>query len=67
MAKAYAYVRYSRITQESGDSEARQYNALERFTATTGVSIEEVIYDRGKSAFRGDNARSGYFKEILER
>lgn len=66
MAKAYAYVRYSRITQESGDSEARQYNALERFTATTGVSIEEVIYDRGKSAFRGDNARSGYFKEILE-
>lgn len=60
-------MRYSRITQESGDSEARQYNALERFTATTGVEIEEVIYDRGKSAFRGDNARSGYFKEILER
>lgn len=67
MAKAYAYVRYSRITQESGDSEARQYNALERFTASTGVEIQEVIYDRGKSAFRGDNARSGYFKEILER
>ncbi|QIE84768.1 recombinase family protein [Pseudomonas nitroreducens] len=67
VAKAYAYVRYSRITQESGDSEARQYNALERFTASTGVEIQEVIYDRGKSAFRGDNARSGYFKEILER
>lgn len=67
MSKAYAYVRYSRITQESGDSEARQYNALERFTASTGVEIHEVIYDRGKSAFRGDNARSGYFKEILER
>lgn len=67
MAKAYAYIRYSRIEQQSGDSENRQFNALERFTATTSVAVEEVIYDRGKSAFRGDNARSGNFKEILER
>lgn len=67
MAKAYAYIRYSRIEQLGGDSENRQFNALERFTATTGVAVDEVIYDRGKSAFRGDNARSGNFKEILER
>ena len=67
MAKAYAYIRYSRIEQQGGDSENRQFNALERFTAATSVAVEEVIYDRGKSAFRGDNARSGNFKDVLER
>jgi len=66
MTKAYAYIRFSRLTQASGDSENRQFNALESFTQKTGVTIEEVHYDRGKSAFRGDNARTGSFKEILE-
>lgn len=67
MSKAYAYVRYSRAIQATGDSENRQLTALELFETSTGTKIVEVVYDKGKSAFRGDNARSGNFKEMLDR
>ncbi|RPX43526.1 recombinase family protein [Pseudomonas aeruginosa] len=67
MPAAYAYIRYSRAVQQTGDSENRQYTALELFEHTTGIAIAEVVYDRGKSAFRGDNAKTGKFKEILDR
>jgi len=67
MTKAYAYVRYSRAIQATGDSENRQLTALELFETTTGTKIVEIVYDKGKSAFRGDNARSGNFKEMLDR
>ena len=67
MTKAYAYVRYSRAIQATGDSEHRQLTALELFETTTETKIVEVVYDKGKSAFRGDNARSGNFKEMLDR
>ncbi|MCF5543403.1 recombinase family protein [Pseudomonas salomonii] len=67
MTKAYAYIRYSRAIQATGDSENRQLTALELFETATGTKIVEVVYDKGKSAFRGDNARSGNFKEMLDR
>lgn len=67
MPKAYAYVRYSRAIQATGDSENRQLTALDLFETSTGTKIVEVVYDKGKSAFRGDNARSGNFKEMLDR
>ena len=67
MPKAYAYIRFSRAIQATGDSEHRQLTALELFETTTGTTIVEVVYDKGKSAFRGDNARSGNFKEMLDR
>ncbi|KWV68385.1 MULTISPECIES: recombinase family protein [Pseudomonas] len=67
MPKAYAYVRYSRAIQATGDSENRQLTALDLFETATGTKVVEVIYDKGKSAFRGDNARSGNFKEMLDR
>lgn len=67
MTKAYAYIRYSRAIQATGDSEHRQLTALELFETSTGTKIVEVMYDKGKSAFRGDNARSGNFKEMLDR
>ncbi|WP_122422872.1 recombinase family protein [Pseudomonas viridiflava] len=67
MTKAYAYIRYSRALQATGDSENRQLTALELFETSTGTKIVEVVYDKGKSAFRGDNARSGNFKEMLDR
>lgn len=67
MPAAYAYIRYSRAVQQAGDSENRQYTALELFEHTTGIAIAEIVYDRGKSAFRGDNAKTGKFKEILDR
>jgi len=53
--------------QATGDSENRQLSALELFETATGTKVVEVIYDKGKSAFRGDNARSGNFKEMLDR
>ena len=67
MSKAYAYVRYSSAIQATGDSENRQLTALDLFETATGTKVVEVIYDKGKSAFRGDNARSGNFKEMLDR
>lgn len=67
MTKAYAYVRYSRAVQRMGDSEDRQSNALELFESTYGVKIAEIFYDRGKSAFRGDNARTGNFAIVMRR
>ena len=67
MPKAYAYVRYSSAIQATGDSENRQLTALDLFESATGTKVVEVIYDKGKSAFRGDNARSGNFKEMLDR
>lgn len=67
MPKAYAYIRYSRAVQQTGDSENRQLTALDLFETSTGTPIAEVVYDKGKSAFRGDNARSGNFKEMLDR
>ncbi|RMT25878.1 Resolvase domain-containing protein [Pseudomonas amygdali pv. mori] len=67
MTKAYAYIRYSRAIQATGDSENRQLTALELFETSTGTNVVEVVYDKGKSAFRGDNARSGNFKEMLDR
>lgn len=65
--KAYAYIRFSRAIQATGDSENRQLTALELFETSTGTKIVEVVYDKGKSAFRGDNVRSGNFKEMLDR
>lgn len=67
MPKAYAYIRFSRAIQATGDSENRQLTALELFETSTGTKIVEIVYDKGKSAFRGDNARSGNFKEMLDR
>ncbi len=45
MTKAYAYIRYSRALQATGDSENRQLTALELFETSTGTKIVEVVYD----------------------
>lgn len=66
-AKAYAYIRFSSERQSGGDSEHRQLNPLDAFTASTGVKVVETIYDRGKSAYRGSNAKTGNFRTLLER
>lgn len=67
MPSAYAYIRYSTAIQKIGDSENRQFSALELFERNTGVKVVEEIYDRGKSAFRGDNIKSGKFGEVIDR
>lgn len=67
MIKAYAYVRYSSTVQADGDSVERQVNPLEAFERKFGIKIEEVFLDAGVSSFRGDNARKGQLKVILDR
>lgn len=66
-SKAYAYIRWSSERQGSGDSEHRQHGPLEEFTASTGIPVVEITFDRGKSAYRGSNAKKGNFRGILER
>lgn len=69
MSKAYAYVRWSTAEQgeEGRDSHSRQITPLQAFTETTGVPVVETVIDKGVSAFRGANARTGQLKGLLDR
>ncbi|WP_060538711.1 recombinase family protein [Pseudomonas sp. NBRC 111125] len=67
MARAYAYVRYSSMKQREGDTVERQVTPLEAFTEDTGVAIAETFFDEGVSSFRGNNAKFGELKVILDR
>lgn len=66
MAKAYAYIRWSTATQESGDSESRQLAELDRFEKNMGIPIVRRYRDSGRSAFRGDNSKRGEFRLLLD-
>lgn len=70
MSKAYAYVRWSTAEQgeEGRDSHSRQdHTWLQAFTEITGVPVVETVIDKGVSAFRGANARTGQLKGLLDR
>ncbi|WP_207837526.1 recombinase family protein [Pseudomonas sp. 43(2021)] len=67
MPKAYAYVRYSSTIQETGDSVDRQVSPLESFAKESGIPVVEVLIDEGVSSFRGDNAKKGKLKSLLDR
>jgi len=69
MPKAYAYVRWSTAEQgeEGRDSHSRQITPLQAFTEGTGVPVVETVIDKGVSAFRGANARTGQLKGLLDR
>lgn len=71
MSTAYAYVRFSTAAQgaEGRDSETRQLAPLAAFEQDFGLKIdqENIVYDRGKSAFDGSNALKGNLKSLLEK
>ncbi len=67
MSKAYAYVRYSSTVQGEGDTVERQLTPLEAFTKETNIQITETFIDEGVSSFRGNNARVGKLKVVLDR
>lgn len=66
MPKAYAYIRWSTATQQTGDSESRQLAELDRFEKSMGIPIVKRYRDSGRSAFRGDNSRRGEFRQLLD-
>ncbi|HGN1368801.1 TPA: recombinase family protein [Pseudomonas aeruginosa] len=71
MPTAYAYVRFSTVQQgvDGKDSETRQTAPLGAFSDAFGLEIdpENIVYDRGRSAFDGSNVLRGNLKELLEK
>ncbi|WP_054994913.1 recombinase family protein [Pseudomonas ficuserectae] len=71
MPTAYAYVRFSTAQQGHAgrDSETRQTAPLEAFQKAFDLSIEpqNIVYDRGRSAFDGSNVVKGNLKELIEK
>ncbi|MEZ8844324.1 recombinase family protein [Vibrio splendidus] len=67
-AQVYLYIRFSRKTQEDGDSERRQlecaYRAAERYNLTINESL--IMTDRGFSAFKAAHVRKGALGGFLE-
>ena len=65
--KAYSYLRFSTPEQATGDSSRRQIEAAERWAAKNGMTLDTSLRmeDRGISAFRGKNARTGALGAFL--
>jgi len=65
--KAYSYLRFSTPEQATGDSSRRQIEAAERWAAKNEMTLDTSLRmeDRGVSAFRGKNARTGALGAFL--
>ncbi len=63
--KAYSYVRFSRPEQAKGDSYRRQTEAAEAWARDHGMELDERLYDKGISAYRGRNADEGALGSFL--
>lgn len=65
--KAYSYLRFSTMEQGGGDSYRRQTEAAQRWATVNGMVLDETLRmeDRGVSAFRGKNARTGALGAFL--
>jgi DNA invertase Pin-like site-specific DNA recombinase len=59
------YVRWSTPEQEMGDSERRQLEAIEAYALERGMGLAKPVYDRGISAYRGKNAKTGALAGLL--
>ena len=68
MKTAYSYVRFSTPEQAKGDSTRRQVSAAVEYCEKNGLHLDETlqIADRGISAFRGKNAKSGGLSRFLD-
>ncbi|MBI5322735.1 recombinase family protein [Bradyrhizobium sp.] len=67
-ARAYSYVRFSTPQQEAGASLQRQTEKAAKYAADHGLVLdtEMDMTDRGVSAFRGKNARTGALRSFLD-
>ena len=59
--RAYSYLRFSTPEQEKGDSYRRQVELAAEYAAKKGWELDDTLhlYDKGKSAFRSQNAETG--------
>ena len=64
---AYSYVRFSTPEQERGDSYRRQTEQAQAWAAKNGLTLDNSLSmtDRGVSAFRGRNSRTGALGAFL--
>lgn len=66
--KLYSYERFSFTTQEAGDSQARQTEAIEQAAKEEGLPIDDSlrVKDKAMSAFRGKHWRKGNLGKFLD-
>jgi DNA invertase Pin-like site-specific DNA recombinase len=66
--RAYSYIRYSTLQQQSGASQQRQTEKAAKYALDHGLELdtERNMSDLGVSAFRGKNARTGALRRFLD-
>ena len=65
--KAILYSRWSSLEQTGTTSAPRQLALTERFAASNGWDVVERLTDEGRSAWTGDNLRTGQLGQLLAR
>jgi DNA invertase Pin-like site-specific DNA recombinase len=67
MARAYSYIRFSTLIQESGDSLRRQTERSLAWCKSHGHILDDSLrlHDKGVSAWKGDNLTSGKLGAFL--
>lgn len=63
---AYSYLRFSTPEQALGDSERRQVEKAEAWSAAKGIPLDKSYADRGKSGFKGTNRKKGALGRFLK-
>jgi DNA invertase Pin-like site-specific DNA recombinase len=63
--KAIAYVRFSSDEQADGDSIKRQTVNVTRYAERYGFSIEQILLDEGRSAYKGEHLSIGELGKFL--
>ena len=66
--KAYSYIRFSTPEQAKGDSLRRQEQEAEKYAQENGLTIDNSLklYDKGISAYKGDNITKGALGSFLK-
>src|SRR6516225_6644612 len=65
LQKAIAYVRFSSDEQADGDSIQRQTANVTRYAERYGFSIEQILLDEGRSAYKGEHLSIGELGKFL--
>lgn len=65
--RAICYARWSSLEQQRGSSPERQHEATQRFCDAKGWEIAERLTDSGKSAWTGENIRTGELGKFKKR
>jgi len=65
--RAILYSRWSSLEQSGTTSAPRQLELNEAFAAKQGWSVDERVVDEGRSAWTGENIRTGNLGKLVER